>query len=76
MTKGENTISFEVTNGTGPTGLVYTLDIDGKLYPSGEDTYFSFDNKTNWKKAHLFGKPPVRPWGLPDTLIEKMKNEK
>ena len=76
LKKGENTISFEVTNGTGPTGLVYTLDIDGKLYPSGEDTYFSFDNKTNWKKAHLFGKPPVRPWGLPDTLIEKMKNEK
>ena len=71
LKKGENVISFEVTNGTGPTGLVYEISIDGKKYPSGNDTMYSFDNKTNWKKAHSFGKPPCRPWGTPEMFIEK-----
>ena len=74
LKKGENVITFEVINGTGPTGLVYTVDVDGKVYPSGKDTMYSFDNKTNWKKAHSFGKPPIGPWYSPETFIEKKIN--
>ena len=70
LKKGQNIITFEVENATGPTGLVYEIDVNGKKYPSGNDTVFSFDNKSNWKKAHLFGKPPISPWKSPKMFIE------
>ena len=71
LKKGENIITFEVVNATGPTGLVYEIEINGKKYPSGNNTMFSFDNKSNWKKAHSFGKPPIAPWKAPKMFIEK-----
>jgi hypothetical protein len=71
LKKGENIITFEVVNATGPTRPVYEIEINGKKYPSGADTMFSFDNKSNWKKAHSFGKPPVSPWKAPNMFIEK-----
>lgn len=71
LKKGENVIIFVVENATGPTGLVYEIEVNGKKYPSGDDTMFSFDNKTKWTKAHSFGKPPVKPWGNPRMFIEK-----
>ena len=71
LKKGANVITFEVENATGPTGLVYEIEIDGKKYPSGSSTMFSFDNKSNWKNAHTFGKPPVSPWKSPNMFIEK-----
>jgi hypothetical protein len=70
LKKGQNVITFEVENATGPTGLVYEIDVNGKKYPSGNDTVFSFDNKSNWKNAHLFGKPPISPWKSPKMFIE------
>ena len=71
LRKGENVLTFEVVNATGPTGLVYEIEVNGKKYASGDDTMFSFDNKTNWKKAYSFGKPPIAPWKSPNMFIEK-----
>ncbi len=69
LKKGNNVIRFEVTNYSGPTGLVYDLILDGKMISSGEDTLFSLDGGKSWKRAHVFGSQPVAPWGKPRLMI-------
>ncbi len=68
---GENELTFEVTNMSGPTGLNFELETpDGKVL-SGKDTLFSLTGKGEWKPAHCFGKMPVSPWGKPEFLQEE-----
>ncbi|OQA87396.1 MAG: hypothetical protein BWY31_00765 [Lentisphaerae bacterium ADurb.Bin242] len=68
---GKNILEIAVTNVSGPTGIVFELNADGKIIRSGEDTFFSMNGKDSWKKAHVFGKPPVKPWGEPNIFMEK-----
>jgi hypothetical protein len=69
LKKGNNVIRFEVTNYSGPTGLVYDLMLDEKIISSGENSFFSLDGGKNWKNAHAFGSQPVAPWGKPRLMI-------
>ncbi|MBQ9502011.1 MAG: hypothetical protein IJU70_07645, partial [Lentisphaeria bacterium] len=69
LKKGGNILVFKVHNKQGSTGLVYSLDVDGKKFSSGPDTQFSLDGK-EWKKARTFGKPPTAPWGKPLFLVD------
>ena len=69
LKKGNNVIRFEVTNYSGPTGLVYDLTLDEKTISSGRDTLFSLDGGKSWKNAYVFGKQPCAPWGKPRLMI-------
>jgi hypothetical protein len=69
LKKGNNVIRFEVTNYSGPTGLVYDLMLDEKIISSGESTFFSIDNGRSWKNAYVFGQQPCAPWGKPRLMI-------
>jgi len=73
LKSGENTIEAELFNDIGPTGIVFELNADEFKTHSGTETLFSFDGKSNWKKAHIYGKPPVNPWGAPNTIIRSGK---
>ncbi len=68
LKQGENQLRFELMNVGGPTGIVYELRLGNQLVTSGEKTEFSRDGRTAWTQAHLFGRPPVKPWGEPSSL--------
>ena len=69
LKKGKNIVRFEITNFSGPTGLVYDLTCDAKTVSSGKDTLFSIDGGKSWQKAHVFGRQPCAPWGRPRLMI-------
>lgn len=67
---GENQVRFKLLNIKGPTGLLYELEFDGHKIASGSDTQFSRNGKDEWVAPHVFGKPPIAPWGAPRIYVE------
>ena len=70
LRKGENLLTFELYNAFAATGVVYELRLGDRKITSGKETMFSPDGRTAWKKAYLFGKPPVEPWKGQTVIIE------
>jgi len=62
---GGNLVEFELSNIGGPTGIVYEIQAGEQRIASGADVEFSEDGRSNWVKTHVFGKPPIAPWGKP-----------
>ena len=72
--KGNNVIEIELFNISGPSGIFFEGEAfgNGKKVSilSGKDTEFSDSYGKNYKNGRLLGKPPVKPWGNLQTVIE------
>ena len=68
LKKGANRIEGTLYNGVGATGVVYEIKGADTLVSSDADVLFSEDGKSDWVKAHVFGKHSVRPWALPHAV--------
>ena len=68
LKRGANELSGTLFNHSGQCGVVFELKSDKTITASGGETLFSEDGRENWVEATLLGKPPVKPWMLPNEI--------
>ncbi|MCX6983508.1 MAG: hypothetical protein NT118_01990 [Lentisphaerae bacterium] len=75
LKRGDNNLTFEIYNISGPSGLLYEgeTDVGGQTLKlaSGKNTLFSEDGKSDWVAPYLAGTPPVAPWGELTVLVKE-----